>query len=117
MPIVMREYDECMAPAVIAFNERLGQRGVPWRFQTPAPPGGLPRRPGRTMFQQFFRALDESPAVRGVYCVKHQDYRTGDTVRSIGQLALPLSEGVVDRTYAQVGAQLLMHLMRLQPLC
>ena len=53
---------------------------------------------------------------RGGYCLKHQDYRIGDGVRSIGQMALPLSEGQVDRTYAQVGAQLLWHAVRQQPL-
>ena len=116
MPIVIREYDVCMVPGVVAFNDRLAQGGTRWRFPTSPTSGWLPRRPGRSLFQQYFLALDGSSDVRGGYCIKHQDYRIGDSVRSIGQIALPLSEGIVDRTFAQVGAQLLLHAIHQQPL-
>jgi hypothetical protein len=116
MAIVIREYEHGMAPAVIAFNERLSRGGVTWHFPTSPTPGWLPPLVGRRIYQQYFLALDDQLNARGGYCIKHQDYRIGDSVRSIGQIALPLSEGVVDRNYAQLGAQLLLDAVRKQPL-
>jgi hypothetical protein len=105
-----------MAPAVAAFNERLAAGGVPWRFPTSSVPVWLPRLPDRNIYQQFFLALDGPGTVRGGYSIKHQLYRIGGQERSIGQIALPLSEGVIDRRYAMVGTQLLLHALRQQPL-
>ena len=104
------------APAVVAFNARLAAGGAPWRFPTSAVPTWLPRLPGREIYQQYFLALDGPSTVRGAYGIKHQLYRIGGEERSIGQIALPLSEGVIDRSYGQVGAQLLLHALRQQPL-
>jgi hypothetical protein len=60
--------------------------------------------------------LDGEANVRGGYCIKHQVYRIAGEEKSIGQIALPLSEGVIDRGYSQVGAQLLLHAIHRQPL-
>ena len=116
MPIIIREYDESMVPGVIAFNARLADGGMPWRFPTSPISLLFPRQPERRIYQQYFLALDESSNVRGGYCIKHQEYRIGDSLRSIGQIALPLSEGIIDRSFSQVGAQLLLHAIREQPL-
>ncbi len=115
MPITIQEFKESMVPSVVAFNERLAEGKLRWRLPTSPGPNWLPRLPDSTIFRQLFLALDETATVRGGYCIKHQDYRIGDGVRSIGQIALPLSEGIVDRHYAQVGAQLLLHAIHQQP--
>jgi hypothetical protein len=116
MRIIIREYEENMSPAVAEFNERLAAGGAPWRFSSSATSSWLPRKPDRNIYQQFFLASDADSAVRGGYCIKHEVYRIAGKDKSIGQIALPLSEGVIDRRYAQVGAQLLLHAIRQQPL-
>ena len=93
MPITIREFEESLVPAVLAFNERLARGGVPYRFPTSPQPLWLPRRPEANLYQQYFLAVEGAAEVRGGYCIKHQDYRVGDSLRSIGQIALPLSEG------------------------
>jgi hypothetical protein len=116
MRIIIREYEECMSPAVAEFNARLAAGSAPWRFSATATSSWLPRKPGRNIYQQFFLASDAASAVRGGYCIKHEIYHIAGEDKPIGQIALPLSEGVIDRRYAQVGAQLLLHAIRQQPL-
>ena len=105
-----------MSAAVAEFNARLAAGGAPWRFSASATSSWLPRRAGRNIYQQFFLSSDAASAVRGGYCIKHEVYRIAGAETPIGQIALPLSEGVIDRRYAQVGAQLLLHAIRQQPL-
>jgi hypothetical protein len=116
MRIIIREYEECMSPAVAEFNARLAAGGAPWQFPASATPTWLPRTPGRSIYQQLFLALDPDSAVRGGYCIKHEVYRIAGEEKPIGQIALPLSEGVIDRRYSHVGTQLLLHAIRQQPL-
>jgi hypothetical protein len=116
MPTVIREYEECMTPAVAAFNERLAAAGSEWRFPASAVPHWLPRRQNCDIYQQLFVAMDEPATVRGGYCIKHEVYRIAGREQRIGQIALPLSEGIVDRRFAQVGTQLLLHAIHQQPL-
>src|SRR6516164_9427867 len=103
MRIVIREYEESMSPAVVEFNTRMATGGASWRFSVSATPSWLPHRPGSNLYQQFFLAADTELAVRGGYCIKHEVYRIAGKDTSIGQIALPLSEGVIDRRFAHLG--------------
>ena len=90
--------------------------GSEWRFPASAVPHWLPRRQNCDIYQQLFVAMDEPATVRGGYCIKHEVYRIAGREQRIGQIALPLSEGIVDRRFAQVGTQLLLHAIHQQPL-
>jgi len=116
MAIAICEYDETMTAAVSDFNDRLRAGGVSWRFPPSHIPTWLPRQEGRRIYQQLFLALDEQKKVRGGYCIKHQDFLVGGRTTSIGQIALPLSEGILNRAFSQIGTQLLLHAVRQQPL-
>ncbi len=116
MPILIREYEDGMTPAVAAFNARLAAAGVSWRFPASPTPRWLFRRPNCNVYQQLFVATDGPATVRGGYCIKHEVYRIAGREERIGQIALPLSEGIIDHRFAQVGAQLLLHALHQQPL-
>lgn len=118
MALTIQPYRAEHETAVGEFNTRL-QRGVSdpnlifFRF---AGPKWLPRNVGATVFQEYFVATDGN-TVRGGYALKTQDFRFPDgSIRSVGYYHHPLSEGIIDRTYAVVGAALLRDAMARAPL-
>jgi len=67
----------------------------------------LPPDQDSNLFNEFFLAM-ESEIVRGGYALKHQSFTFPDgRIRSIGFYHHPLSEGIVNKSYAMVGSLLL----------
>ena len=116
MGTVIEEYRPEHEPGVREFNRRL-QAGGEREFEFPetAVPDWLPPAPGRTIYQQYFVAVDPQ-GVRGGYVIKRQDFALRGGCQPIGFLRLPLSEGIVDPAYGLVGSQLLIDATRRQPL-
>jgi hypothetical protein len=110
------DYREELTAAVAAFNRRLVDGGQSLLFPALPVPEWLPRRPGRKIFQEYYVAADAEGRVRGGYMLKHQEFRIGQEVLSIGDFQLPISEGVVNRAYAALGAALLRSAEQRQPL-
>ena len=76
----------------------------------------LPRLNGQSLYNEIFLAL-ENDEVRGAYVLKHQEFSFGGAaVRSIGFYHHPISEGMIDKAYATVGALLIRDALRRQPL-
>lgn len=103
------------------FNERLIQGGET-EFELMESPFSRhrPEGVGGPMWQQYFLALEEgkeAPAeVRGGYLLQYQAYargKSGSTPHAF--LRLPLSEGVVNKSYAAVGMLLLRDAMKREP--
>ena len=116
MGITITEYTDAMVAEVRRFNDRLKAGGVQSRFPTSHVPKWLPKMPGRKIFQEFHVALAEDSSVRGAYVLKHQPFRIGGKSVTVGDFSLPISEGVFDRAYSQIGVQLLLDAQRKQPL-
>lgn len=113
MPVEIVAYEATHIPAVRAFNARLKAAGIPHVFPESNVPS-IPRVPGSGLYREHFLAVDGGE-VRGGYLLKHQDFvLKGETI-SIGNFGLPLSEGTIDRRYALVASQLLLHALRRQP--
>jgi hypothetical protein len=118
MPIVIRPYREEHQPAVRDFNDRLRSGGaeadlVFFRFSQPR---WLPPASGATLYQEYFVAL-ENGVVRGGYALKHQSFFFSDGVtRNVAYYHHPLSEGIVNKSYAAVGGMLLKDAMSRSPL-
>lgn len=110
------EYTEQMIDAVVQFNRRLKSGGVETAFPTSHVPPLLPRIAARRLFQEYCLAVDEDSAVRGGYILKHQDFFIGGRTVSIADFQLPLSEGIVNSAFPQVGVQLLLDAQTRQPL-
>jgi len=118
MPIVIEPYREEHQPAVEEFNQRLRSGGaepdlVFFRF---AKQRWLPPTEGAGLYQEYFVAL-ENRVVRGGYALKHQDFFFADGItRNVAYYHHPLSEGIINKSYAAVGGMLLKDAMNRSPL-
>jgi hypothetical protein len=117
MAIAIQPYTEEWIPAVQALNQRLAAGGIAPEFHFPDrhAPQWLPKLDGRRIYQEYFLATDGG-AVRGGYILKFQDFSFRGEMRRVGFYRLPLSEGIVNKTYAAVGVHLLRHAVGTQPL-
>jgi hypothetical protein len=101
--------------AVRDFNHRLEKAGASWKFFETPEPVWIPKRPGQTVWREYFLAVDESAAVRGAYCLKPQEF----LVRGRGCRVAswqPLSEAIVDKRYSAVALHLMRDLLKREPL-
>ena len=117
MPIAIQTYRKEHEEAVREFNQRLQAGGAEpdLVFYEQAEPPWLPRRENSSLFNEFFLALDGG-TVRGAYALKHQDFTFSDgSTHNIGYYHHPLSEGIVDKTYAAIGGLLLRDAMQRSP--
>lgn len=109
MPIVIQPYREEHQPAVRDFNQRLQSGGAEpdLVFFTDAQPRWLPHADGSSLYQEYFVA-QENGVVHGGYAIKRQNFFFADGItRNIAYYHHPLSEGIVNKSYAAVGAMLL----------
>ena len=111
----VRPYTEEWIDRVAAFNRRLRAASPP--FQLPETPASewLPKSAGEKLYQELFLAVEQD-CVRGAYTFKHQEFRIGEQVTGVGMCRMPISEGIIDRRYAAVGALLVNDAVRRQPL-
>lgn len=116
MPIQIRPYTEQDIPAVREFNRRLAAGGTAPEFHFPEShiPHWLPPKDSRRIFQDYYVALDEG-IVRGAFILKYQEFILGGTTRTLAYYHLPVSEGIVNRKFASIGAHMLRAAMRMEP--
>lgn len=118
MPIVIQPYCEEHQPAVREFNQRLKSGGADADlvFFESARPRWLPPAEGSKLFQEYFVAL-ENGVVRGGYALKQQSFSFADgSTRNVAYYHHPLSEGIINKSYAAVGGMLLKDAMARSPL-
>jgi len=118
MPIVIQPYRAEHEAAVQEFNLRLKAAGAEpdLVFFRSAQPSWLPHIEGSDLYQEFFVALEDG-VVRGGYALKQQNFSFADgSVRRVAYYHHPLSEGIVNKSYAVVGSLLLKHAMNRSPL-
>lgn len=106
--------------AVRAFNGRLKAANLDpnqysIRFPDSHIPKWLPKRDGCDLYQEFFVAIDDQSEVRGGYILKHQPFLVKGKLAELGTYQLPISEGIIDRRYAIVGARLYRDALRRLP--
>jgi len=115
MAIVIQPYTGEHVTHVRDFNRRLRAGGeTEFEFPEDAVPVWLPKKDDRRIFQEIFVAVSEA-GIHGGYIIKTQDFAFAGEPRPIGYYHLPLSEGIVDKTYGLVGSQLLIDALRRQP--
>ena len=109
-------YDAAHEPAVRAFNARMRAADAllfPLQETAPSP---NPNRPATGIEFRHFVVLDDSGEVRGGYFIRNQPFYIRGKIRQVGHYTAPLSEGIVDKRYAAVGAAMLAHALGEQPL-
>lgn len=116
MPMTIREFEDEDVPAVRRMNERIVAGGAASQFPASPTPEWLPKIVGRKLFQEHYVAVDEAGGVHGAYVLKRQEFWIKDRVVPIADYRGPVSEGIVDRKYPQVGVQLLWDALHREPL-
>ncbi len=107
MGIQVSPYSWGHIEAVQRFNARLAGTGYD-EFQFPAPP------PEGDSAHAYL-ALEDG-TMRGGYILQQHTYWLGGEVCRVAHYQLPVSEGVLNRAYAGVGAQMLRSALLTQPL-
>ena len=102
-------------PAVQAFNARLKEKGVTYRFPEGSKSKWLPRTSDARPYQEYFLSIEDDAVVRGGYVLKHQDFRVAGNVEHLAYYHLPLSEGIIDPIYGMTGVQLLTNALKRHP--
>jgi len=117
MRISIVPYSEQHIAAVRAFNRRLREGGAPvdYFFSESPIPGWLPRFDEAPVYNEFYLAI-EGDAVRGAFVLKWQEFSFSGALKQLVYLHHPLSEGVVDKKYSQVGAQIVRRIVSEHPL-
>ena len=108
MAIVIQRYGPEHEPAVQEFNRRLQQSSDDPNlvFSKTAIPRWLPPSGNNSVWNEFFVAV-EGQSVRGAYGLKQEMvFIRGKGLHRVACYHHPLSEGIVDRSYASVGALL-----------
>ena len=113
MSITISQYCAAFEPAVKAFNERLIRGGIHYQFPVSLVPTTVENGP---IVKRGFVALQDGEKVRGGYLLKEQHFWLNGRRTQVGYIHLPLSEGLIDRAYSTLGAQLLAHALKKRPL-
>jgi hypothetical protein len=117
MAITIQSYRPEHEPAVEEFNRRLQAASDPnLVFYKTSAPQWLPRLGDHPLYNEYFVAVDAG-IVRGAYALKHERvFVPGQGEIAVACYHHPLSEGIVNRTYASVGALMLRDALSRQPL-
>ena len=103
MLLQIQPYSRNLLPAIALFNSRLQEAGIPSELRLPldwVEPSGDSTREERYL-------IVEDTMVRGGYILRHERFWINREVRGIGFLRLPLSEGIINKSFAPVGARIL----------
>jgi hypothetical protein len=116
MPIVVQPYRKEHETAVQDFNRRLQAAGDPdLVFYKTSAPQWLPRVDNHPLYNEYFVAVDDG-IVRGAYALKHERvFVSGKGEIDVACYHHPLSEGIVNRSYAMVGALMVRDALQRQP--
>jgi hypothetical protein len=117
MSIRIVPYREENIPAVVDFNQRPREGGMPedYVFSASPAPSWLPPGNDAPVYNEFYLAVEEG-VVRGAYALKRQDFSFHGAIRPVVYYHHPFSEGLLDKKYTQVGLQMLVQAMRNHPL-
>jgi len=109
-------YEASHQAAVRAFNARMRAGDAllfPLQETAPLP---NPNSPAHAIEFRHFVVVDDAGEVRGGYFIRSQQFHIRGQVHAVGHYNAPLSEGLIDKRYAAVGAAMLAHALREQPL-
>ena len=109
MPLQFLPYTQDAVAAVQRFNQRLlaGGASVDQQFPETPDPGWMPG-------MELFLAMEGS-VVRGGYILRHQTLSAGHATVSAAHFRLPLSEGIVNRSYATLGLSMVRDALAREP--
>jgi len=111
MAIELHPYESTLVPAVKDFNARMLDAGVGREFLIP----DIVAKPASSAVSSEWTVAVDSDIVRGGYIVQSRDFQIGNQRRRVGDYQTPISEGIINKKYAMVGALMLKHALRTNP--
>src|ERR1051326_8179837 len=109
-------FEAAHEPAVRAFNSRLRAADALLFPLTETAPEPNPNTPVPGIEFRHFVVVDDDGEVRGGYFLRSQPFWIRGQVHPVAHYNAPLSEGIVDKRYAAVGAVMLSHALQQQRL-
>jgi hypothetical protein len=109
MPLALVPYTPEHVPEVRAFNRRLTAGGAPADQEFPETPDP------RWLPDMYLYVAVEDSQIRGGYILRRQQFSVSRETIKAEHYRLPLSEGVVDRAYANLGLRLVRDALARQP--
>jgi len=97
-------------PAVDRFNKRLSDGG--WRQSFSPDLTSFFPEAGHSLYGEKFVLMDKDDEMRAGYCLKHQQFKNGDALYDIGNIQLPISEGIVNNKYASMGPAIVLDALK-----
>lgn len=117
MALRIRASDEASVPAIRDFNARMGAAGSRWTFYDTPIPDWLAPVAGASAWREYFLAQDERDgAVRGGFVLKQQEFLVDGAPTLVGNVQGPVSEGIINKRFAPLGAVMLRDALNRQPL-
>lgn len=98
-----------------AFNLRMRAGGSPWGFYVEPEPQWIPKRPGKTVWREYYAAVDEHDEVHGAFALKPQNWWVNGATHVIADWQGPYSEGSVNPKYAALAIRLVREMLSRQP--
>ena len=105
-----------LSSAVHEFNLRMRAKGSQWGFYVDSEPEWIPKRPGQTVWREYYVAVDEKNAVRGGFALKPQDWWVRGKTSVVTDWQGPFSEGSINTKYATLGLRLVRDMLSKRPL-
>jgi hypothetical protein len=109
-------YEASHEPATRAFNARLRAADALLFALPETAPAPNPNTSASGIEYRHFVVVDDAGEVRGGYFIRTQPFYVRGQIHRVGHYNAPLSEGIVDKRYAAVGAVMLAHALAEQPL-
>jgi hypothetical protein len=104
-----------LSSAVHEFNMRMRAGGSPWGFFVDPEPF-WPRQRGKSVWREYYVAVDDDNSVRGGYALKPQQWRVRGAAHVITDWQGPYSEGSVNAKHATLGLRLIRDMLGKRPL-
>ena len=111
MAIELLPYEGALVPAVKDFNARMLAGGVGIEYLIPET---FTINPASPVSSDWTIAV-ENDVVRGGYILQWRDFQIGGERHRAGDYQTPISEGVINKKYALVGAVMIKHALRRTP--
>jgi hypothetical protein len=101
--------------AVLGFNERMREGGSPWSFYADPDPDWIPKRPGQSVWREYYLAVEDDREVRGAYALKPQHWLVNGEQHVVTDWQGPFSEGAVDPKHSTLGLRLIRDMLKKRP--
>ncbi|MCG8591479.1 MAG: hypothetical protein MJE66_19460 [Proteobacteria bacterium] len=116
MAIEVVPYTEAWTDAVRAFNRRMEEGGVHWRWYESPVDAWVPKEGDQRTWREHHLAIEDGEWVRGAFALKPHEFRCRGEDRTVTDWQGPITEGILSRRYNTLGLRLIRDMLKKYPL-